>query len=72
MSLVSALSFAGIVAGYAYGRHLNWSLFQYAIAVILVFDIVGGIATNATSTAKRWYHRAERGLPQRLGSRSCM
>ncbi|MFZ0613588.1 MAG: hypothetical protein WAM73_15220 [Desulfobacterales bacterium] len=25
---------------------------------MLAFDIVGGVTTNATSSAKRWYHRS--------------
>jgi hypothetical protein len=67
VSLIPALSFAGAVAAYAYVRHLNWSAVQYAVAVIIAFDIVGGIVTNATSAAKRWYHRPGRGLSQHLG-----
>ena len=27
------------------------------IAALLVFDTVGGVLTNSTNTAKRWYHR---------------
>ena len=33
----------------------------------MAFDIVGGIATNATSAAKRWYHRPGRSLWQHFG-----
>lgn len=38
----------------------NFTGFQLFVAAYLAFDICGGIATNATSTAKRWWHRAER------------
>ncbi len=36
---------------------LSWSLGQAVIVAILVLDLTGGIITNATSAAKRWYHR---------------
>jgi hypothetical protein len=64
VSLIPALLFACCVGAYAWREHLNWDLLQYAVAVILAFDIVGGIATNATSSAKRWYHRPGRGFAQ--------
>ena len=36
---------------------LDWSLLQVILAALLIFDLIGGIITNATATAKRWYHR---------------
>ncbi|PIQ77874.1 hypothetical protein COV82_02390 [Candidatus Peregrinibacteria bacterium CG11_big_fil_rev_8_21_14_0_20_46_8] len=39
---------------------LGWNGWQVAVAAYLVFDICGGIATNATNAAKRWWHRKER------------
>lgn len=39
---------------------LGWGALQTVVAVYLAFDICGGIATNATSSAKRWWHRSER------------
>lgn len=44
-----------------------WSWLQYSVCCILAFDIAGGVITNATSTAKRWYHRAGQGFKQHLG-----
>lgn len=39
-------------------RHaLNWNTGQWIIFLLLAFDLSGGILTNATATAKRWYHR---------------
>lgn len=35
-----------------------WAWPLYALTVFLAIDLVGGILTNATSAAKRWYHRA--------------
>lgn len=42
----------------------NWSWVQYLLCVILAFDMVGGVVTNATSSAKRWYHRCGQGFYQ--------
>jgi hypothetical protein len=67
LSLVPALAFGCFVGAYAWREHLNWTPLQYAVAMILAFDIVGGISTNATSTAKRWYHRPGRGFAPHFG-----
>ena len=45
----------------------EWSALQQIVAALLVGDIVGGIITNATSTAKRWYHREGQGRWQHMG-----
>jgi hypothetical protein len=37
------------------------TLAQIAIVSLLALDLSGGIITNATSAAKRWYHRAGQG-----------
>ncbi|MCL4265724.1 MAG: hypothetical protein KJ069_21100 [Anaerolineae bacterium] len=51
---------AGIaVPVYAFYADPGWSTVQLLVAALLAFDLVGGIVTNATSTAKRWYHRPE-------------
>jgi hypothetical protein len=67
LSVIPASLFAVTVVAYAYCQQLEWSMLQYIVAFVLGFDIVGGIATNATSAAKRWYHRAGRGLLQHFG-----
>jgi hypothetical protein len=67
LSLIPALLSAGAVGAYAHIQQLHWSPWQYAVAVLLAFDITGGIATNSTSAAKRWYHRPGRGLRQHFG-----
>src|SRR5574337_1540630 len=43
---------------------VHWSAIQYVLCALLAFDIAGGIITNATSSAKRWYHRAGQGFRQ--------
>jgi len=58
---------AGIVlVAYAYFAQLGWTGVQYLIAGLLTVDIVGGIITNATSSAKRWFHREGQGFKQHM------
>lgn len=47
---------------YAATLPVDWSGGQYIVCAILAGDMVGGIITNATSTAKRWYHRNGQGF----------
>lgn len=42
------------------------SLAQVIVVFLLAFDLSGGIVTNATAPAKRWYHRPSQGLRQHL------
>lgn len=52
---------------YAVSVAEQWSWLQYAACFVLAFDIAGGIVTNATSAAKRWYHRAGQGFGDHFG-----
>lgn len=52
------------VPAYALWAGLGWSWLQLAVAAVLAFDIAGGVATNATASAKRWYHREGQGFWQ--------
>lgn len=54
--IVSLAGGLGMLA-YALLQPLGWNGWQTAAAVLLAFDLAGGVVTNATSTAKRWYHR---------------
>lgn len=45
----------------------HWSWLQYVVCCVLALDIAGGVITNATSTAKRWYHRRGQGFRQHFG-----
>lgn len=56
----------GIVLQILYARTLDWTVLQWIVALVLVADLVGGVWTNATSTAKRWYHRQDQGFRQHL------
>lgn len=46
-----AAAVAPLAAGYA------WPWWKLALASFLALDTVGGVITNSTQTAKRWYHR---------------
>ena len=35
----------------------NWTYLQLALIALFAFDLVGGVITNVTSSAKRWFHR---------------
>ncbi|MCE9670543.1 hypothetical protein LY474_22315 [Myxococcus stipitatus] len=43
-----------------------WSWPQTLVVVLIALDLVGGVLTNATNAAKRWYHRDANPWP-RLG-----
>jgi len=39
------------------GAHRDWSALHLAIVALASLDLIGGVLTNATNAAKRWYHR---------------
>lgn len=45
---------------------IQWSVGQYLVGGLLAFDLIGGVITNATAPAKRWYHRPEQNTTQHL------
>ncbi|RJG47479.1 hypothetical protein [Motilimonas pumila] len=60
-----------ILAGIAllacgYGLQWHWSIWQFVVATILMVDMVGGVITNSTSSAKRWFHRPGQGVKQHI------
>ncbi|MBC7004671.1 hypothetical protein BIZ37_19090 [Photobacterium sp. BZF1] len=56
-----------ILLACVYYWQLGWDWVQYLVAALLAVDIVGGIITNATSSAKRWFHREGQGFNQHMG-----
>ncbi len=60
LQLIGGALLAGCLAVMLYLRwaDLNWTGWQLLLAAVLALDLIGGIITNATSAAKRWYHRA--------------
>lgn len=45
---------------------LGWNNLQIVVAALFAFDLFGGVVTNATSAAKRWYHREGQGFKEHL------
>lgn len=58
---VAATVAAIVVSAYAGLNDLGWAWHQHLVAIIIAFDLVGGVVTNATPSAKRWYHRKGQG-----------
>lgn len=56
----------GLLIFSAYVGEFDWHLSQYLVALILTLDMVGGVITNATASAKRWYHREGEGFKQHM------
>ena len=65
--LLPSLAMTVGVVVYAYTQNLGWTAVQFLIAAILAFDLTGGVITNATTTAKRWYHRPGQGMKEHVG-----
>ncbi|GAB6091672.1 hypothetical protein [Spirochaeta dissipatitropha] len=51
---------------YAAVMRPDWGPLYLIVVGLLALDLMGGVITNATSAAKRWYHRAELGLRAHL------
>jgi hypothetical protein len=66
LSLTVAL-LAGIgIPLIAFFSGLGWNILQLVVAGLFAFDLFGGVVTNATSSAKRWYHREGQGFKEHL------
>jgi hypothetical protein len=64
--LIPAL-LAGLAAPlFALQAGFGWTPIQLVVAGLIAFDLMGGVVTNATSTAKRWYHRPGQGWLQHM------
>jgi hypothetical protein len=63
-----AVAIVAAVAAPVYASRVveGWSWLQYGVCCALAFDTAGGIVTNATSSAKRWYHRGGQVLQQHI------
>ena len=72
MALQLAIPAVAAIAAPLYASQVveAWSAAQYIVCCLLAFDIAGGVVTNATSSAKRWYHRAGQGFKQHFGMAS--
>ena len=57
----AAVVLAGMVLDF------GWSVAQFVVIAALAVDMMGGVITNATSTAKRWFFREGQGTKHHLG-----
>ncbi len=64
--LIPSLLAGAALPWYAWRAGLGWTPLQLAVAGLMALDLVGGVITNATATAKRWYHRPGQGWLQHL------
>ena len=55
-----------IVVGIGLYYNFSWTVGQYLVASFLALDMVGGITTNLTSTAKRWNFREGNGFKEHM------
>ena len=58
VQFIPPLIFALVAPIYAQTLSVDWTPWQLGCISLLGFDLVGGVLTNATSSAKRWFHRA--------------
>lgn len=58
---------AAIAAGIWFATRGSGNIWMLVLSIFLAFDIGGGVITNATSTAKRWFHRPGRSVWSHLG-----
>ncbi len=57
LQFIPPLTFALAAPIYVQNLSLDWTPWQLGLISLLGFDLVGGVLTNATSSAKRWFHR---------------
>lgn len=66
LQFLPALAAMVATPAYALSLPVEWTGWQLGVIAIFGFDLVGGVLTNATSSAKRWYHRKGQGWRQHL------
>ena len=66
LQLLPAVGAAIAAPLYASTLLVDWSPWQLGLIAFLGFDLVGGVLTNATAAAKRWYHRPGQGWKQHM------
>ncbi|MGX1810020.1 hypothetical protein ACWIGI_30255 [Nocardia sp. NPDC055321] len=60
-------AFLGAAAAFALGAHAGYSALTLAVITFVAFDMFGGAVVNATTSAKRWFHRESRTARHHLG-----
>jgi hypothetical protein len=61
-----SLAAGAAVPAYALAKDLGWNTSRLVVGGLLAMDLGGGVFANATSAAKRWYHRRGQGFIQHL------
>lgn len=64
LQLIPSLLAGALAAYYGVTQQTDWSAAKIIVSGLFAFDLTGGIITNATAPAKRWYHRAGQGFAQ--------
>ncbi len=67
LQFVPAVAAAIAAPSYARTLPIEWTPLQLGLIAVLGLDFVGGVLTNATAAAKRWYHRPGQGWRQHMG-----
>lgn len=65
--LACGLGFTGVFLWYAARTNPGWTPLQWIVIALLALDLSAGAVANATSAAKRWYHREGQGFAQHVG-----
>ena len=58
--------FAAGVVGFGIYAKVGWSIWQYVLIGLLAVDMVGGVITNATTAAERWFFHEGQGFKQHM------
>lgn len=66
LQLVPSVLAAIAAPTYALSLPITWTPWQLGLLALFGFDLSGGVLTNATNAAKRWYHRPGQGWRQHL------
>lgn len=61
-----ALACTAAAVAYALSSDLGWSPLQVVVVALVSLDVGGGIADNASNSAKEWFHRSAQGPKQHL------
>ena len=72
LQFVPAVVMAIAAPLYAQSISPDFTGWQLGLIAFLAFDFMGGVLTNATAAAKRWYHRPGQGWQQHLSFFFCI
>ncbi|MCM3783748.1 hypothetical protein M3231_12260 [Neobacillus mesonae] len=67
LGLLSALVIPCFLLYLYWSKGVDWSVFQLFIALILAFDISGGLVSNALNSCKRFYHTPPKPQEGKIG-----